>query len=78
MSGDSKFCFRATDFLTRLLIFRNAYSAFITDFLHDTQLPRISAREPVPDQRLSQRVATSDPLAQRSLEAVSGLSMAIR
>jgi hypothetical protein len=33
------------------------YSVFITDFLHDAQLPRISAREPVPDQRLIQRVA---------------------
>ena len=33
------------------------YSVFITDFLHDAQLPRISAREPVPDQRLIERVA---------------------
>ena len=32
------------------------YSVFITDFLHDAQLPRISAREPVPDQRLIRRV----------------------
>ena len=33
------------------------YSAFITDFLHDVHLPRISAREPAPDQRMIHRVA---------------------
>src|ERR1700736_3226913 len=33
------------------------YSVLITDFLHDAQLPRISAREPMPDQRLIERGA---------------------
>jgi hypothetical protein len=36
------------------------YSAFITDFLHDAHLPRISAREPAPDQRMIQRVAATE------------------
>jgi hypothetical protein len=33
------------------------YSAFITDFLRETQLPRLSAQEPVPDKRQIQRIA---------------------
>jgi hypothetical protein len=32
------------------------YSAFITDFLRETQLPRLSAQEPAPDMRLIQRI----------------------
>jgi hypothetical protein len=36
------------------------YSAFITDFLHDAHLPRISAREPAPDQRMIQRVTATE------------------
>jgi hypothetical protein len=35
------------------------YSAFITDFLREAQLPRLSAQEPAPDQRLIQRVAAA-------------------
>jgi hypothetical protein len=35
------------------------YSAFITEFLREAQLPRLSAQEPVPDQRLIQRVAAA-------------------
>jgi hypothetical protein len=35
------------------------YSAFITEFLREAQLPRLSAREPVPDRRLIQRVAAA-------------------
>ena len=36
------------------------YSAFISDFLRDAQLPRLSAQEPVPDERLIQRVALAE------------------
>jgi hypothetical protein len=36
------------------------YSAFITDFLRDAHLPRVSAREPAPDQRMVQRVAAAE------------------
>jgi hypothetical protein len=37
-----------------------AYSTFITDFLREAQLPRISAQEPTPDRRLIQRVAAAE------------------
>ena len=37
-----------------------AYSAFITDFLREAQLPRLSATEPVPVKRLIQRVAVAE------------------
>jgi hypothetical protein len=36
------------------------YSAFITEFLREAQLPRLSAREPMPDQRLIERVAAAE------------------
>jgi hypothetical protein len=36
------------------------YSAFITDFLRETQLPRLSAQEPVPNNRLIQRIAVAE------------------
>jgi hypothetical protein len=36
------------------------YSAFITDFLREAQLPRLSAQEPVPDKRLIQRIAVAE------------------
>jgi hypothetical protein len=36
------------------------YSAFITDFLREAQLPRLSAQEPVPDKRLIQRIAVTE------------------
>jgi hypothetical protein len=35
------------------------YPAFITDFLRDAQLPRLSAHEPPPDKRLIQRIAAA-------------------
>jgi hypothetical protein len=35
------------------------YSAFITEFLRETQLPRISAQEPTPNLELIQRVAAA-------------------
>jgi hypothetical protein len=37
-----------------------AYSAFITDFLREAQLPRLSAQEPAPDKRLIQRIAVAE------------------
>jgi hypothetical protein len=37
-----------------------AYSAFITEFLREAQLPRISAQEPTPDRRLIQRVTAAE------------------
>ena|ERR1700730_1762469 len=37
-----------------------AYSAFITDFLHQAQLPRLSAQDPLPDKQLIQQVAVAD------------------
>jgi hypothetical protein len=42
------------------------YPAFITEFLREAQLPRVSAQEPTPDQRLIQRVAAAadDELAE--------------
>jgi hypothetical protein len=36
------------------------YSAFITEFLREAELPRVSALEPVPDRRLIQRVAAAE------------------
>jgi hypothetical protein len=36
-----------------------SYSAFITDFLRRVQLPRLSAREPLPDKELIQQTATA-------------------
>ena len=36
------------------------YSALITDFLHDAQLPRFSAKDPVPDKRLIERVSSAE------------------
>jgi hypothetical protein len=39
---------------------RMSYSALITDFLHDAQLPRFSAKEPVPDKRLIQRISAAE------------------
>jgi hypothetical protein len=48
------------------------YPALITDFLHDAQLPRFSAKDPVPDQRLIQRISAVEDheiTIQRSLEA---------
>jgi hypothetical protein len=36
-----------------------AYSTFVTEFLREAQLPRISAQEPTPDRRLIQRVAVA-------------------
>jgi hypothetical protein len=36
------------------------YSAFITEFLREAKLPRLSAQEPIPDQRLIQRVAAAE------------------
>jgi hypothetical protein len=36
------------------------YPAFITEFLREAQLPRLSAREPLPDQRLIQRVTATE------------------
>jgi hypothetical protein len=36
------------------------YSAFITEFLREVQLPRLSAQEPLPDQRLIQRVVAAE------------------
>jgi hypothetical protein len=35
------------------------YSAFITDFLREAHLPRVSALEPLPDKRLIQRIAVA-------------------
>ncbi len=35
------------------------YSAFVTEFLREVQLPRLSAQEPVPDERLIGRVAAA-------------------
>lgn len=40
--------------------FGMAYSTFITDFLHQAQLPRISAQDPLPDKQLIQHVAVAD------------------
>lgn len=37
-----------------------AYSTFITEFLRETQLPRISAQEPPPNNELIQRVAAAE------------------
>jgi hypothetical protein len=37
-----------------------AYSTFITEFLREAQLPRISAQEPTPNIELIQRVAAAD------------------
>jgi hypothetical protein len=37
-----------------------AYSTFITKFLREAQLPRISAQEPTPDNRLILRVAAAE------------------
>jgi hypothetical protein len=37
-----------------------AYSTFITEFLREARLPRISAQEPTPDRRLIQRVAAAE------------------
>jgi hypothetical protein len=36
------------------------YSAFITDFLHQAQLPRLSAQDPLPDKQLIQQVAAAE------------------
>ena len=36
-----------------------SYSAFITDFLRRVQLPRISAREPLPDKELIQQTTAA-------------------
>jgi hypothetical protein len=36
------------------------YSAFITDFLQNSQLPRLSAQDPLPDQRLIQRISAAE------------------
>ena len=36
------------------------YSPFITDFLRQAQLPRLSAQEPIPDKRLIQRIAVAE------------------
>ena len=36
-----------------------SYSAFITDFLRKVQLPRLSAREPLPDKQLIQQTAAA-------------------
>lgn len=36
-----------------------AYSAFITDFLREAKLPRLSVADPPPDERLIARVATA-------------------
>jgi hypothetical protein len=33
------------------------YSNFITEFLREAQVPRLSAKEPAPDQRLIERIA---------------------
>jgi hypothetical protein len=43
-----------------------SYSPFITDFLRKVQLPRLSAREPLPDKQLIQKIAAAqeDEIAQ--------------
>jgi hypothetical protein len=47
------------DILPRMSKFP-AYSTFITEFLREAQLPRISAQEPTPNRRLIQRVVAAE------------------
>jgi hypothetical protein len=50
---------KAFDFVWGREYSRMTYSAFITEFLREAELPRLSAREPVPDRRLIQQVAAA-------------------
>jgi hypothetical protein len=44
------------------------YSAFISDFLCKAQLPRLSAQDPAPDQRLIRRIAAAEDLEIASVD----------